>query len=64
MQLSFLLSEVGGGRDDDDDGRTDGRTDGRQASLLLLLTLEGRGLVNLVSFRDFLKLVGVVYLPA
>ena len=32
-------------------------------SQLLLLTLAGRGLVNLVSFRDFLKLFWVVYLP-
>ena len=33
-------------------------------SQLLLLALRGRSLVNLVSFRDFLKLFGVVYLPA
>ena len=30
---------------------------------LLLRTLTGCGLVNLVSFRDFLKLFQVVYLP-
>jgi hypothetical protein len=30
----------------------------------LLLTLSGQGLVNLVSFRDFLKLLWVGYLPA
>ena len=29
----------------------------------LLLTQVGRGLVNLVSFRDFLKLSRVVHLP-
>ena len=29
-------------------------------SHLLLLTLAGRGLVNLVSFRDFLKLLSVL----
>ena len=32
-------------------------------SWLLLLTLAGRGLVNLLYFRDFLKLFWVVYLP-
>lgn len=31
---------------------------------LLLFTLAGRGLVNLLSFRDFLKLFWVVYFPA
>jgi hypothetical protein len=29
----------------------------------LVYTLAGRGLVDLASFRDFLKLLGVVYLP-
>lgn len=33
-------------------------------SWLLLLTLTGRGLVSMVSFRNFLKLFGVVNLPA
>lgn len=32
-------------------------------SQLLLFTLTGRGLVNLVSFRDILKLFCIVYLP-
>ena len=33
-----------------------------ETSKLLLLTLTGRGLVNLVNFRDFLKVFSVVYL--
>ena len=33
-------------------------------SQLLLLTVGGRGLVNLASFRNFLKFLGVVYLTA
>lgn len=33
-------------------------------SQLFFLILVGRGLGNLLSFRDFLKLFGVIYLPA